>query len=100
MRGRIRVVLADNAGCWGLAVLLSICRALVRANAINTPPGDYDPMLKIKDFGGSSNKQSSVMFNVMTHVPSHRFFGGNNTLLPPKANPQIFVHILCRLLWF
>jgi hypothetical protein len=30
-------------------------------------------MLKVKDFGGSLNKQSSVMFNVIAHVPSHRF---------------------------
>lgn len=31
-------------------------------------------MLKIKDFDGSFNSQSSVMYNVMIHVPSHRFF--------------------------
>lgn len=45
---------------------------IVGANAVNIPSGDYDPMLKVKDFGGSLNKQSSVMYNVIAHVPSHQ----------------------------
>lgn len=63
-----------GAGGWFGADGLASQSALVRVNALSAPPGDYDPMLKIKDLGGSSNKQSSVMFNVMTHVPSHQYF--------------------------
>ena len=63
-----------GVGGWFCSGGLVSLPVLVRANALSTPPGDYDPMLKIKDFGGDSNKQSSVMFNVMTHVPSHQYF--------------------------
>lgn len=74
MRGRIRVVLADNAGCCG-SDLYKYLSFLIHIKVFNAPPGEYDPMFKFKDFGGGLNKQSSVMYNVMTHVPSHRYLG-------------------------
>jgi hypothetical protein len=52
-------------------VLLKLS-GVIGANAVNIPSGDYDSMLKVKDFGGSLNKQSSVMYNVIAHVPSHQ----------------------------
>jgi hypothetical protein len=76
-----------------ISLLLS---AVVGANAVNIPSGDYDPMLKVKDFGGSLNKQSSVMYNVIAHVPSHQtlvYFSIQSIILywfiPHLAGPRV-----------